>query len=80
MGRPVFAVKSSNFSLKIKLAKNQSLQKVNETAPTSIVLGGGFNYDSGERLETLIKPESVSWTELPGKIHLDWNRKLDDSV
>ena len=34
------------------------------------VLVGGFNYDNGERLDTLLKyePESDNWIELPGKM------------
>ena len=38
----------------------------------SFVLVGGFNYDSGERLDTLLmyQKESDSWAELPGKMQV----------
>ena len=38
----------------------------------SFALVGGFDYDSGERLDTLLKyePQSDSWTELPGKMQV----------
>ena len=38
----------------------------------SFVLVAGFNYDSGEPIDTLLKyePEGDSWLELPGRVRV----------